>query len=60
MMMQHGWTPLHCASRAGSAVVVELLLKNKANHHHKDKVRVMESMFEGEQCMSCGISVSVL
>ena len=46
MMMQDGWTPLQHASRAGSAVVVELLLQNKANLHHKNKV-CMGSMFEG-------------
>ena len=48
MMMQDGWTPLQVASRAGSAAAVELLLKNKANLHHKKKVRT-RCMFEGVQ-----------
>ena len=50
MVMQDGWTPLQVASTVGSAVAVELLLKNKANLHHKDMV-CMGSMFEGEQCV---------
>ena len=52
--MQNGWTPLQAASSGGHAVVVELLLKNKANLHHTNMV-CMGSMFEGEQCMCCGI-----
>ena len=58
-MLQIGWTPLQVASRAGHAIVVGLLLKNKANLHHTNMV-CMESMFEGEQCMCYGISVSVV
>ena len=48
--MQDGRTPLLVASRAGSAVVVKLLLKNKANLHYQDPV-CMGSMFEGRQCV---------
>ena len=59
-MMQNGWTPLQYASRAGSAVAVELLLKNKANLRHKNQVCIMGSMFEGEQNMCYGISISVV
>ena len=53
MMVQYGWTPVQNASRAGNVFVVELL-KNKANLHHTNMV-CMGSMFEGEQCMCCGI-----
>ena len=54
--MQNGWTPLLAASKAGSAVAVELLLKNKANLHYKDTV-CMGSMFQGELCVLWYFSV---
>ena len=49
-MMQSGRTPLLAASWAGSAVAVGLLLRNKANLHHKNTV-CMWGMFEGGQCV---------